>query len=373
MTQVAKRKPFHRTDIHLKEKTIGGIILVLLAGIAVGIVMKGSRFDPATYTGDAGALESTRQAVEGKAATLRNETDLRSNEAFVAQSSGSATAPAKVLPSFVESLVPMGTTEHYTEATLYEKINGRAPAYFEYNFQELTARSFSLEGSAGEFVDVFLFRMASPLNAFGIFSAERDPSGIPLEFAGDGYLSGMGFFLRHGPVYVQLLASSDDPTVLAAAESFARQLVISLPNDDSGMEGRLALPASGQLPGTLTYINENAYGQEVLNAVFEARYNIDGTELSSFAQQSADSSTALSNWESLREFYSKYGTLDEEFKEAGTSVFIGEVFGEWSVIYTRDQLVSGVINAPDRELALGFVMAQLAGAETSEPEEDFSY
>lgn len=352
---------------------MGGVVLLLLAGIAVGIWLKGRSFDPAKYTGDTAALESTRQAVEGKAATLRNESDLRANESFVRETNATVATQAKALPSFADSLVPMGPTEHYTEATLYEKINGRAPAYFEYNFEELTARSFSLEGSTGEFVDVFLFRMASPLNAFGIFSAERDAGGQPLDFVGDGYLSGMGFFLRQGPVYAQILASSDNPEVLGAAESFARQLVLSLPGDDAGMEGRMALPLEDQVPGTLTYINENAYGQAVLGSVFEARYKLDGTEFPAFAQQSADAGTAQANWETLREFYSKYGTLSEEFSVAGASVFVGEVFGEWSVIYTRDQLVAGVMNAPGREAAIDFIKAQLAPGEAAAEEEDFSY
>jgi hypothetical protein len=373
VTQATTRKTFYRTDISLKEKSIGGIVLVLIVGIAVGVVIKGRSFDPTKYTGDVGAMDSTREAVEGKAATLRNETDLRANESYRAESTGKETASPEALPALVDTLVPMGPTEHYTEATLYEKINGRAPAYFEYNFQELTARSFSVQGSSGDFVDVFLYRMDSPLNAFGIFSAERDISATPLEFVDDGYLSGMGFFLRYGPVYAQILASSDAPAVLATAEAYTRKLVLSLPDDNSGMEGRAFLPAADQIPGSLTYINENAYGQEVLNSLFEARYSVDGNEFACFAQQSADTETARSNWETLREFYSKYGNLDEEFEEGAASVFVGEVFGEWNVVYVREAVVSGVVNAPEKELALNFIKSRLGNEETNTPEEEYPY
>ncbi|MGC9450331.1 MAG: hypothetical protein ACP5I4_02695, partial [Oceanipulchritudo sp.] len=77
---IARKRDFYRTDISLKEKTIGGMILILLAGIGIGIHLKGRAYDPAKYTGSVEALESTRQAVEGKAATLRNEADLRAYE-----------------------------------------------------------------------------------------------------------------------------------------------------------------------------------------------------------------------------------------------------------------------------------------------------
>ena len=78
------------------------------------------------------------------------------------------------------------TTEIYTVETLYEKINGRAPAYFQFNFQELTSRSFLVDGTAGDFIDAYLFEMDSPINAFGIFSIERSEAGAPLDFIADG-------------------------------------------------------------------------------------------------------------------------------------------------------------------------------------------
>ena len=80
----------------------------------------------------------------------------------------------------------MSPTETYVPDTLYEKINGRAPAYMEYNFQELISRSYVIDSIPGEFLDVYLFRMDSPLNAFGIFSAERDDTGTQLAFVSDG-------------------------------------------------------------------------------------------------------------------------------------------------------------------------------------------
>jgi hypothetical protein len=372
VSQTVSRKAFYRTDISRKEKSIGSVILLLLVAILAGIAIQGRRYDATKYTGDTSALESTRQAVEGKAATLRSEVNLPGN----AVSSSKGAAPvlaAQALPALVDTMVPMGPEEHYTEDTLYEKINGRAPAYFEYNFQELTARSFSVAGKPGAFIDVFLYRMDSPLNAFGIFSAERDPSGAPLDFVDDGYLSGMGFFLRAGPVYAQILASSTDADVLSAAEAYARELVGTLPSDDSGMGGRSFLPMADRVPGSVTYINENAYGQQVLSSVYEARYAVDGTELTAFAQQNPDAQTARTNWETLRDFYSRYGTIDEEFEAGGAAVFIGEVFGEWNVIYAHDSLVSGVINCADKESARSFILNQLGIEETATPEEDYSY
>lgn len=357
MARLANKRDFYRTEISRTEQFIGFAILLLLAAIGAGILIKGRSYDPAKYTGSVEALESTRQAVEGKAATLRNEIDLRAYEQTgrLAEPAGSGAA----LSAILNGLVPMGPVEVYDEETLYEKINGRAPAYFEYKFVELTSRSFSLANQSGEFVDVYLFRMDTPLNAYGIFSAERDLSGTAVEFAEDGYRSGMGYFLRVGPTYAQVLASSTDAAVMQVAGEYARTLVRTLPADESGLEGRALLPGEYQLAGTLTYIAENAYGQEVLSGIFEARYQATGQELTLFAQSCADAAAARSNWDSLRDFYGKYGTLEEPLEERGATVFIADMFGQWNVIYVRDTALVGVVNANDRETALNFLRSQL--------------
>jgi hypothetical protein len=355
----AHTRTFQRTDIGPREQAIGGGILVLLVAVGVTIAIKGSRYDPAIYTGDVGALESTRQSVDGKAATLRADTDLRAFE-----QSGAAAGPGpsveadKVIPALVGLLAPMGPTEIYSEETLFEKINGRAPAYFEYNFQELTSRSFTIEGMPGEFIDVYLFRMADPLNAYGIFTAERDATGSPVAFVEDGYRSEMGVFMRVGDVYAQLLASSTTPAVMKATEAFSRRLATFLPQDNSGMEGRSLLPAENRIPGSLTYINENAYGQAVLKQVFEAQYAVDGKTFTLFAQTNPDTVAAQSNWETLRGFYEKYGTVEEPEVIGMPRLFIGEMFGEWSLIYSRENAVSGIMNATDKDAALAFLLAQ---------------
>lgn len=360
MSQTVNRRAFYRTKIGPTEKAIGGTILLLLVGLGFGIARKGHNYDQARYTGDIGAMEFTREAVEGKAATLRNESDLRASESLVSGDGRADRSSQEILP-LGDGLLPMGETEVYSVDTLYEKINGRAPAYLEYNFQELTSRSFSLENDEAEFLDIYLFKMDSPLNAFGIFSAERDASSPPLEFVADGYNSGNGYFMRLGNIYAQVLASSFDPAIMQSAEVFAQQLARELPGDDSGMDGRTLLPSDNQVAGSLTYINDNAYGQAVLNGVFEARYRIDGEELTCFAQNNADPETARTNWEVLLDFYEKYGSLEDTFEAGGAEVFAAEVFGQWNVVYTRDNAVVGVVNAAGMEAAVAFVTAMLEG------------
>jgi hypothetical protein len=361
----------HRTSIGSLEKGIGAVIVLFLIAVGVTIAIKGQRYDPSRYTGDAEALEFTREAVTGIAATLGAEGDLGEGSTVESPSTGSTSA-GQILP-FISGLEAMGPTERYNADTLYEKINGRAPAYLEYNFQELTCRSFSLSSAAGEYIDVYLFKMDTPLNAFGIFSAERDSSGAQLEFVADGYASEMGYFLRQGKVYVQTLASSTSPVVMKMAKSFTAALVKALPADDSGMEGKASLPTENQVPGSLLFINDNAYGQASLSAVFEARYLVNGKELTYFAKSCEDSAGAITIWNEIKGFYSRYGSGMEMQDIEGIQVFSADMFGQWVTIYVKDNLVAGIINAPEQEAAQAFVAGQLESASREEDLEEYGF
>jgi hypothetical protein len=258
-------------------------------------------------------------------------------------------------------LKPFGPTEHYTPDTLFEKINGRAPAYFEFGFKELTTRSFGIPGQEGQYLDVYIFTMDNPVNAFGIFSLEQGREGASVDFAPDGYRSEMGYFFRQGPAYIQVLASDVSEVVMARAEQAARALAARMPADDTGVQARDRLPSDGQVPGSVNFIRQNAYGHAKLKNAFEARYLVGDSELTYFAAPVSDGA-----YEALKGFYTEYGTVQEEGKKADARFFAGESFGQFSFIHTDGQTLAGVMNADNADAARGFV-ERILSPENSNP------
>ncbi len=151
-----------------------------------------------------------------------------------------STKPLSKSPSPASS--PWATRSSTPPTTLYQKIDGRSPAYQGFNVQELRCRTFSIDGGGSSYVDVYEYRMDTNVNAFGIFALERDPQGKPLAFAKDGYSGEMGYFFRQGPVYVQIIASDQNPKTMQTALAIAENRAKVLPADDSGLDGRRALP-----------------------------------------------------------------------------------------------------------------------------------
>lgn len=366
---VPHKQSYIRTNISLAEKTIGSILLLLLIGIGVSIQQKGRSYDPNLFSVDETTLESTRNPVLNKASTLKEENAPASGETVTTyleedysayEDSYSEPAVLDTGESVFEKMdtfsgfKAMSDTEYYSADTLYEKINGRAPAYLGFNFQKLTCRTFTIKGVPGQYLDAFIFEMDTPVNAFGIFSMEREAGAKPLDFVNDGYRSEMGFFFRQGNAYIQVIASDVSEQVLAAAEEFSRITAAKIQINDTGVEAASILPMDQIIEGSISYIQENAYGLALLNDVFEARYEIKGLELSFFAMKT-DPSSAQEALESVQQFFQDYGTVIENEPINGCQIVIGESFGQYSVVYLKNDELGGVMNADDLPAALTFI------------------
>lgn len=358
------RKSFKRVHVPRLERTASTLVLILLLGIGVAIWQKGRHFDPHLYSLRPDALKSTAGAPEPtpvlKAESEQNIVQKnRAADYANAESEQSAPTTSANEPLEIPGTVPMGKTEFYSADNLYEKIDGRSPAYLGFHFQQLRCRSFTVKEASGSFVDVLEFKMATPLDAFGIFSLERDPKGQPLNFAADGYSGEQGFFFRTGQHYVQIIASDQDPKTIALALNLAQQRAKSLPADDSGLAARRCLPLEGLVAESVRFVPENAQGQSFLKEVFEATYQFEGTSLPYFAMASTPDEAAAA-FEAYKKFCGRFGGKVSVLPETGGArIFQAENFGTWKVVFQRNGEIGGVYDSTDGAKALQFVERHL--------------
>jgi hypothetical protein len=385
------RNQFVREAIPARERIASFVILLLIVGIGVAIAIKGRHFDPGRYALRTEALKSTEAAVDGKASTLHLQGQVQPGEegvttptATVARKSqanpptgepsegggesgegGESAAPKVALKKEpleinLPGIKPMAATEFYSADNLFEKIDGRAPAYQGFNVQQMRCRSFSVTAAAGSFVDVYEFRFDTTVNAFGMFAMERDPKGKPLDFAPDGYSGEMGYFFRQGPVYVQVIASDVKPETLALTKAIAENRAKSLPVDDSGLAGRRKLPGAGIIPESVEFVLESAQGQAALKYVWQAKYKFSGAEFPFFLMV-AKPDEAAAAWKSFFDFCAKFGKAETMPAGNGAQIFRAQVFDKWKVVFQRDGELGGAYDATDRVKAEQFVNEYLQG------------
>ena len=255
----------------------------------------------------------------------------------------------------------MSDTEFYSSDTLFQKIDGRAPAYQGFNVQQLRSRSFEIEGSGGSFIDIYEYKMDTPINAFGIFALERDPKGKAVDFAKDGYSGELGFYFRQGAVYEQIIASDQKPRTIELAKAVALNRAKALPVDDGGLDARRRLPSVGLIPESVTFIQEDAQGQDFLKNVFQASYNFQGKKASFFIMATAPD-VAASGWKSYLAFCGRFGGKAAELPSIGNAkLFKATNFGTSKVIFQREGEIGGVVDSTDEAIAIQFVEQYLQG------------
>lgn len=373
------RREFVRTKVPPAERAASVIIVLLLAGIGIAVAIKGKHFDPNLFAVRTDSLKSTATAVEGKAGTASAAPETKSAaENLTAEQpaageaaspeGGTDAAPAAPKPVIknepleiaLSGLTPMSPTEFYNADNLFEKIDGRAPVYQNYNIQQLRCRSFNVLAAAGSYVDIYEYRFGSPIDAFGMFALERDPKGQPLDFAPDGYSGEMGCYFRQGAVYVQIIASDVKPETIALAKAIAQNRAKELPADDRGLAGRRKLPAAGMIADSVAFVPENAQGQADFKDVFQAKYKFDGAELPFFIMVAAPNDAAKA-WKSFQDFCGKFGKAESLPDVAGAKIFRAQVFDKWKVVYQRAGELGGTFDVEDAAKAQAFVEKYLRG------------
>ena len=115
------------------------------------------------------------------------------------------------LSDLFTTLVPEGWAIYdqvglFTAHNLYERINGRAELYLAYDVVSLTTATFEDKADIGRFLELSVFDMGNPTNAFGIFSVERFQGYPSLDFGRMSYLSESNAYIWKDKYYITVVA-----------------------------------------------------------------------------------------------------------------------------------------------------------------------
>ncbi len=164
---------------------------------------------------------------------------------------------------------------------LFEYINGAAESYLSYDFRELLVADLEKKGS-GATLTLEIYDMGLPVNAFGIFAAERYPENKPVALGDLGYLEGEALNFLAGRFYVKMLAFGlGDATESALTEVGAK--VAGAIKPGSGLPALVtAFPTDGLVVRSEKYVKKNFMGYEFLRDGYVATYVSGGREMEGF-------------------------------------------------------------------------------------------
>jgi hypothetical protein len=158
----------------------------------------------------------------------------------------------------------------YNANNLWDIIDGAADLYLEYAFVDLhIARYFSTDSIE---VKAELYRHASDVDAFGMYSQERDTGYNFIQLGVQGYLQqGVLNFLT-GSYYIKLSTYQTGNKAQEAMQTIGKMLAEHLKQNNAMPKLFQVFPSEGKLSNTEQYVARNFLGYSFLNSAYVSSY-----------------------------------------------------------------------------------------------------
>jgi hypothetical protein len=165
----------------------------------------------------------------------------------------------------------------FLTSDLFELIDGGAPAYFEFGFVALVHAPCKAKGIG---VSVDIYDMATPLQAFGIYAAERDADAkaVPVGAAGAAGETFLDFFQSRYYVKIESTGAKDKEMAGYLMRDAAEIVSKRIGNDKSFPKLLDLLPVADRLPLSRGYAPKAPLAMESLAPAIKADYRFEGKD-----------------------------------------------------------------------------------------------
>ena len=262
------------------------------------------------------------------------------------------------LPEIVAGFTPKGwqifdEAKQFSPENLYEQINGRASFFLAYDMIKMTYVSFVKNSDEiTKFINLSIYDMGKPTNAFGVFSAERSEGESPLDLGRAGYRSDANYFIWKGQYYVRIINSEVTDELQRIGMDLAQKMTAFLTDSGEQVWGLAALPLKDQVSGSVQYFKVDAMGLEFMRNTYIAEYRKSGTKVTAFLSRHDSAESARGNLDRYAEFAKKYGKGVDRLRVGGVKLVSCDMGGSYDVVFHKGRLMGGVSSVEDRGLAI---------------------
>lgn len=325
-------KQEHQTKAASKQTLLSLIILGVLAIIAGGVFTAQFSYFPAVQQ-----LASDLPAGDKMGPTR-----------------AATTEPALINPPAGQ--IPMTPVEAFDTATLSDKINGKAELYLSAGFKRLHSQRLKPETAGDVWMEVFVYDMQTPQNAFSVFSAQRREDAQTLDVGQYGYQTANAIFFVHGPFYVEVIASDRSDAIRQPMRTFADAFIAAHSVQTQTIQEKALFPEKGLIEDSISLVSADAFGYERFDQIFTATYQLKDAQLMAYLSRRKSPGEAQALAESYAEFLMAYGGSAAESDLVIPSAKIIYILDTYEVVCSRGPYLLGVREAdaqqPAQDLAL---------------------
>jgi hypothetical protein len=321
------------------ETYVGFGILLVLAGIAIGVSIKQFHYNPAIFVG------SAPKAVNSATPTADLSED--------------------ILTDVAQGMVPLSPPEIFGPDNLSNKINGKAELYLSAGFLRLLCQRLAETGDPNSWMEVFVYDMGTIRRAFAVYSIQRRLDAENVDVTQFAYRTENALFFAHGRYYVELIAAVTTEKMAEEMRSFANDFIRKTGFHAEGIEELALFPREGLDEDGITLLISDAFGFDRFDNVFTANYALEDTELTAFLSVRKDLSEASELLAAYHTFLIANGGVDVKPGMEIPGAKLVKILDTFELIFGHGRILAGVHAAEDKgqaeKLAVA-VMGKLSGA-----------
>lgn len=240
----------------------------------------------------------------------------------------------------------------FTAENLYEQINGRAEFYLAYDVIGMTFASFEKSTDDEYFIDLSIYDMGTPTNAFGVFSGERTKGVSPIDIGREGYRAGANYYICKGQYYIQIVASDTTDEFQRIGLDLARKATDFLLDSGEPVWGLNSLPQVDRVPESVQYFLVNAMSLDFMRNTYMAQYTKGDAVVTIFLSQRNSQEIANATVAKYIEYAKKYGEGVKSLTVDGVELVSCDMNGNYDVVFQKGNLVGGVSAVKEQSPAI---------------------
>ena len=250
-----------------------------------------------------------------------------------------------------KEFMPMSDRESFNQATLSDKIDGKADSYLEAGFIQLITRRFISRSNPANWFEFYLYDMATPRNAFSVYSTQKREGVTDQDFAEFAYSTENAVFFVNGRYYVEIIAALEDKSLIMDMILMSKRFIAKYPGSPVELPELAYLPAGNLDLKSVSLISKNGFGFKDFNNIFTGTYNLDGHKILAFVSLRGSAkeakSLAVSYDNFMSEFIGPKRIKPETDQIPGLTIV--NLFDEYEMFFAKGNVLAGIHSAPDKK------------------------
>jgi hypothetical protein len=233
---------------------------------------------------------------------------------------------------FLKEWVMEGKVKLYTADNLYTYINGEAEMYMPFGFQALGTALYVKTGNPDTGLVIDVYKMGSPLDAFGIYSYYRDPDADDAKAGTDGFIDESQMMFYKDRYFVRLAASGASNPERAVFIACAKAIAAIIPGESARPKELEVLKIPDITPRTEKYVALSVMGYAFFKRGLTAEATLNGRTVKIFVIFNESEQASDNSFESYTRYLSEKGMKPKTGKTM-----------EGLILVSQDPLYKGVI------------------------------